>query len=311
MNDHNTLEERVKKRVLPRTPPSQVLEEIRQGKKFIIVDNDFDPNYIPLSYMLIDMRYKNTSFKTLVPQNLLFYLANPGEGDDLEDALDEITDFYDEVKDFEEENIENGNTSIQGTNWAVTARSSYRTYLINTLTKASKGDADVPEWNTEALEALDLNDNYVAHRVKAIAAIALGKSVKEVKKYGVGDVLRHVTINERKTENLSAEEFNKVACHCGSHYELKDEYRNDPNVEYHINSSLSSKTGTKTTKKKDVEVFDAKIDQLEKEIEMYRREKHGTVGRHDQNKIRMVANLEYIAKENPDVQLPVTPPDKK
>lgn len=297
-----------KKRVIRRLPTPEVLEQIGQGKKFIIVEHAFDPAYLPDNYMVIDIQYRGESLKTVVPMNVMIYMSNPGEGD-LDDALDEISDFYDEVKDFQNEHLENGDTSIQSTNWAGVARNSYSTYLINKLTQANEDDADVPEWNEETIEELDLHDDYVAQRVRAIAAVALGLDEKQVKAYDVGDVLRHVTVNERKEVPLTQEEFDQVACYAGSHYEVKPEFRGKDDVEYRIEHSYdrNHKVGKKIIKKHEVTVFDADIASLEQEIETHRKEKHGSLGRHDKNLIRQYANIAHIAKENPDCQLPVHP----
>lgn len=298
-----------KKFVLRRTPSAEVLEQVKDGKKFIIVGQDFN-DVIPLGYMLIDMRYKGESFRTLVPQNLLFFLANPGEGS-VDDALDEIDDFYGEVEDFEDELLESNGDSVQGTNWAVTARTAYATYLINKLTKASEVNADVAVWNEQITKELDLDDDYVAQRVRAIAAVALGKTAEQVKGFNLGSVLKHVTINKRKAEQLSREEFDKVTCWAGSHYEIKEEYQNDPNVEYRIDRrhDTGHKVGEKIIKRQDVAVLDSRISDLEKEIMAHRKSKGKEVGRHDLMLTRIYANLTYIAKEDPQKQLIIKPVD--
>ena len=295
-----------RKVVIRRTPPENVMEQVGQGKRFIVVGNDFSHEHIPFGYMLIDMKYRNESFKTLVPQNLLFFLANPGEGD-VDDALDEIADFYDNVRDFEDDLLEENGDSVQGTNWAVTARSAYCTYLINKLTKSNEDDSDIPEWNEETLNSLCLDDDYIEKRVKAMAAVCLEKTAEQVRNYGLGDVLKHITVNERKVEQLTREEFDRVACYAGSHYEIKEEFRNNPNVEYRI--ERHNQAGTKITKKRDVPVLDARIDDLEREIEQRRLENKGDVGRHDKMLTRMYANLRYIAKENSGKQLEIMPDD--
>src|SRR5207249_8723320 len=66
-------------------------------KKFIIVENEFDKTLVPKGYTLIDMRHKGDSFKTLVPQNLIFYMANPGEGDRSEEHTSELQSRFDLV----------------------------------------------------------------------------------------------------------------------------------------------------------------------------------------------------------------------
>lgn len=307
-----SLEQKVKDRpklVIQKTPPARVLDEIRKGKKFVIVDDSFNQSFIPLGYMLIDMMYEDESFKTLVPQNLLYFLANPGEGD-VDDALDEIADFYKEVEDFEDENLEENVTSVQGTNWAVTARDAYQTYLINKLTKPNKEDHDVPEWDEAVLKELNLDDEYIIRRVKAVAALCLGKtSEADLKKYDLDEVVRHVTINERKVEQLSREEFDQITCWAGSHYNIREEYRNKPDVEYRIDRvhDAGHKVGEKISHKREALVLDSRIDKLEKEIDDYRVKKNGSIGRHDRMLLRTYVNLNYVAKENAQKQLEVKP----
>ena len=130
-----------KKVVVRRYPSIEALAQVEKGNKFIVVQDDFDPSFVPQGYTLIDMKHKSNSFRTLVPQSLLFYMANPGEGEP-EGALEEIADFYGETKDFEDDLIENGSTSVQEANWANLARGSYQTYLINRLVKHRKGEKD-------------------------------------------------------------------------------------------------------------------------------------------------------------------------
>ena len=100
------LEHKIRKiTVIRRLPSNEVLDQVSKGNKFIIVNEDFDPNLVPQGYTLINMKYKNESFRTLVPQSLLFFMANPGEGDS-DQALEQIADFYGEAEDYEDELIE-------------------------------------------------------------------------------------------------------------------------------------------------------------------------------------------------------------
>ena len=115
-----------RRRILTRIPPERVYEEVRRGNKFIVLEEDID--IVPESYVLVDMKYKGDSFKTLVPQQLLFYLANPGEGS-IDDALENVADFYNEVEDFEDGAINEGSINVQDINWATTSRSTYQVYF--------------------------------------------------------------------------------------------------------------------------------------------------------------------------------------
>ena len=318
MSLERKIEEKKKTVVIRKHPSDEVLAQVERGNKFVVVKDSFDLSYVPEGYTLINIKYKGDSFKTLVPQSLLFYIANPGEGNS-NDALDDIADFYGEVEGFEDDMIGNGQTSVQETNWATLARSSYETYLINKLVKNKKGKSDekgepIPEFNSKMLHQLDLNDPYVEQRLKAIAVIALGKSAEEVKKYDIADVLKHITVREDKTEQLTREEFKKITCYSGSHYELKAEYRNKDDVEYSIgyNYGRSRMSGEKRTKGKKYHVLDSKIRGLEQEIQEYRKNKHkGPLGKHDKALLRQYANLAYIAPDKPKAQLDLAPPKKK
>ncbi|HLC56079.1 MAG TPA: hypothetical protein VJJ23_02475, partial [Candidatus Nanoarchaeia archaeon] len=58
------LEQKVRKTVIVRrTPSAEVLEQVTRGNKFVIVEEEFDQNFVPQGYTLIDMKYKDDSFK--------------------------------------------------------------------------------------------------------------------------------------------------------------------------------------------------------------------------------------------------------
>jgi len=301
-----------KKKFIRRVPSDDVLDQVQKGRQFIPVDDEFDTQIE--GYTQLKRTYKGDAFNVLVPHELLFYVANEGEGN-ADEALDVLADFYSEAGDYEDDMIEDGNTSVQEANLATAARSSYKTFLVNKLVKhkiwAKDEDGEpVADFDAKTLKDLDLNDSYVEERVKAMAALALGKNAEEVKTYGVGNLLKHVTVIENKTEVLTKEEFKRVACYTGSHYELKEKYQNDPDVKYDISRSFSSGS-TKTIRKRGIVVFDSEINGLEQEILEYRMKKHGEVGRHDAALIRTFANLAHIAEENPNAQLDIMPAKKE
>lgn len=290
------------KYIVPRTPSDEVMDQVEKGSKFIVVDDDMDD--VPEGYMLLNMEYKGDQFKALVPKRLVFYLANPGEGDDVDGALDDISDFYGEAEKYEDDVMEGGGTNIQEAHLTTIARESYKTYVINKLTKNGK------DFEESVLEDLCLKDDYVEKRAKAMAAVCLGKTVEELKAAKLDDIIKHVTIREKRTEKLSREEFKKITCWAGSHYEIKDEYRRDQDVSYNIEHrhNRGYKVGTKTIHKIEVEVFDEKIKKLEKEIMAYWQKKGKPIKRHDLAVLRQYVNIKYIAKENKDAQLDIAPP---
>lgn len=316
------LEQKVRQKVIVRKATSnEVVTQIRDGSKFIIVDDSFHQSQIPRGFTLINVRYREDSFKTLVPQATLFFVAEPGENDPGE-ALDEVADFYRDIKFFEDDMIERGDTSVQGANWASTARESYRTYLINVLVKGNEDDND-PEFDKETLKRLDLDDPFVRDRVKVMAGLILGKSKDEISTYDVKDVLRHYSKSDSvikgETLDITNEEFRKITkmryvprhdahtknmrCLGDSHYYLLPEYENNKDWDYDL------RTMTKTAKRHD---WEANIAQIEEDIMKYRENKNGKeAGRHDMALIRMYANIAHIAKDNPRAQLDVMPAIKE
>lgn len=298
------------RRILSRVPSHQVMEQVHEGKKFIPVEEEFST---PVDgYTLLTMNYKGDPFKVLVPHSLLCYVANQGEGD-IDDALDELGDFYEEGGEYEDELIEKGETNVQEANLITDARKAYHVYLINKLVVEKEGEHDI-EFDEQVLERLDLNDEYVSQRVRGIAAIALGKTPKEVKEADISQLLEHHST--LRVEKIRKNEFYKITkkrfvphadphtktmrCLADSHYDLLPEYQNKDGVDYDLRSM------TKEVKC-DLVTFNQQVGKLEKEIETYRKEKHGEVGRHDHALLRTYANLAYIAKENPEAQLDIIP----
>ena len=268
----------------------EVNEALRQGRKLVFVDRDMD---VPDGYMLLTVNYKGQEVKAVVPEMLLSYMANPGEGNP-DEALDEIADFYGDSKDYEDEAIGAGETSVQKADITTSARNAYEVYLINKLTKDGKN------FNQEEIERLGLDDREVKERVRGIAAICLGKQTeKELKKANLDELLDHKTEVNYGVEGLvNVEEEYLVKCEVGSHYELRKKYRTVQKKGI-VNKTVSSAS------------MDRKIEQLESEIENHRRNRGYKIERHDRVLIRQYANLVYIAKENPAAQLDVQPAEKE
>jgi hypothetical protein len=315
--------EQINKTQVRHVKSSDVLSEIEKGNRFIVLEDE--PAYIPDDYILINMRYKEKEFKTLVPTQIIYFLANPGEGS-IDDALDNVLDFYNDVKDFEKQSMLDGKTCAQSVNWATTSKDSYRVYLINKLTKNGN------EFDEEVIARLDLNDDFVDQRLKGIAALCLEKAIDEVKAAELKDLITKIDVNhvkdgDGKVVGISKDEFKKITsfryspiphmstktmkCLGDSHYDLKPEYINDPFWDYNL------RTMSKTQRSIEVTDHFAKLDKsinaLETEIEDYRIAKSKTgndpnkIGVHDQSLIRQYANLKYIAKENPAALLDIEP----
>lgn len=296
-----------------KTAGPEVDGQIQLGKKCIVVQDDIDDAFIPDNYTLIDMWYGSENFKVLVPQKVLFYIANEGEGND-EDALDDLADFYDESIDIEDDAMERGELSVTKAHWSTLGRSAYKTYCINKLVTHGNGRDDdgepLADFDSKIIDSLDLNDEYVDHLVKAIAGLALDKSDSELKAYNIDRLVKHVSVGKTKKLEISKEEFEKITCWAGSHYEIKDEYRTgNESTKYHIEKRHDREfmKGTKEVRFTET-VDEVTIREFERKIDKYRQNKGSTVGKHDHNLIRTYVNLKYVAAENKNKQLEIIPP---
>src|SRR3989338_10214014 len=97
---------------VPITPPPEVELKIRQGKKFIFVDDGYDPEAVPDGFSLVEHSYRGKTFKAIIPHSVLHHMGNKPGGDPKR-ALKELSDFCREGKDYEE----HGEISPQGINW--------------------------------------------------------------------------------------------------------------------------------------------------------------------------------------------------
>lgn len=276
------LRERQKTIVRPASV-DEAIEKTKQGKRFIPVDDSFGTGNLPDGYLLTHTMYQGKKFSVLMPRQAFWYMANAGEGGDLDSALDEVADLYSDIKDVEKEFFINGDTIVQEVDWATLSRENYTTYLINKLTKNGK------DFDKNTMEEICANDSYVDDRCRAIASLVLDKKANEITKSSLVDLLVHKTSIEWQEPGTEEE---RLRCDCGSHYE------------YRTVVKRVMKTKTETS-----ESISGEVSRFESEIENYVENKKGQ-GRHDPALIRQYINLAYIAKENPAAQLEITPPAK-
>lgn len=279
------MEKSKQRKIYQSLPPEDVSQQLAEGKKFIPVGEDFPESAVPEKYMLARVRYRDSTFSALVPKETFFYMANPGEGDDLDGALDDISQLYGDVKQFEKAMIANGDTNVQEADWATMTRDSYSTYLINKLTHDGKSfTADIEK---------KFDGPEVQKRMRAIAALALSKQIDEIKKQDISEVLLHrtpIVTSEEVTEKYR--EKHMIRCHAGSHYEMREKYRTQ--TRRVVRQSVSEEAS-----------IGAKISELEDEI--LKNMGTGAGNSHDRALVRQYINIAYIAKENPDAQLDISP----
>ena len=266
---------------VPIIPSPEIELRIRQGKKFIFVDNDYDPEAVPDGFSLVEHAYRGNIFKAIIPHSVLYHMGN--NGDNSKNALRELSDFCKEGADYEEK----GKISAQGINWITRGKDSYVTHLTTILTSAKRANGkEEIVFNNEAVKHLMLDQPYIEQRLKAIAAIALGADVKEIQKIpDLSQIAIHVS-DIPHIEETVVPSF--VRCECGSHIEVRQQYVIKSVIK---NSSL--------------ETIDLNMHKLEQEIYEYIGKNGSKLDDEDHNLIRQRINLEYIAYKNPGAQLPI------
>lgn len=264
---------------------SDIEKQKDDGIKFIPVPNDYVNNDLQYSKIRVDIDNKDFSF--LVPSSVMIFLVKKGEGDP-DDGLDELRELYDSLRGFEKQLIKDSSTCPQESMFAAKTRYSYDVYLINKLTRDGK------TYDPETLENLCLNDKRVDARIRTIAMKKLGKSSSDLKEAKLEEMLEHVTVDS--WIELKGEELEQVRCYAGSHYRLKNKYRD---------SSYYEQKGDRFYKKGtvEVEVFNRTVRDCLKEIKSIRRKKGKEISLHDDNLIKMYVNLKYLKQEGEELSI--------
>jgi hypothetical protein len=280
-----------------RVAPSGVENAVRQGRKVIFIDGDIPK--VPEGYILLPVRYRNELQRILLPRKLFFYIANRGEYD-LGDALDELADAYDDIGAADDAlMIEGGLPNAPRADLAIGIKDSYRTYLVNRLLRGSGESID--GFSGQALEDLMLDDVYVADRVKAIAALQLGKRPEELtaaqRKDLEGILVHKNEITSVVQDQVTRTKMKYVRCEAGSHWEYR-----------HVPVTVTSTEDV--TRRESHDDVRGKVSALEDDIVTYWRRHGKQPGRHDIALLREYANLAYIHKEHAAKDLEVTPPPR-
>lgn len=263
------------------TPPPEVELKIRQGKKFILVDDSYDPEAVPDGFSLVEHSHRGKIFKAIIPHSVLYHMGNKPGGDPKQ-ALKELSDFCREGEEYEDK----GNISPQGINWINRGGDRYVARLTTLLTYAKKVDGrEEIGFTNELVKHLMFDDPYVEQRMKAIAALALGVNINELQRtQDLSQIAVHVT-NIPSAEETLIPHF--VRCDHGSSIELKAQY--------------AVKRVVRTTA---VETIDLNMARHEKEIHDHI-SASAPLDPQDCNLIRQRINLEYIASKNPKALLPM------
>jgi len=313
----------VRRRVARKELPFEVSAPVA-----LILENEPIKNCVVLS-----IEYRAKTVRMLVHQALLQYVKDAKEGEDdpedADDAMDVISEFDKCVKKYEMELMKNGKTCIQQAYFTTLARNAYAVYCINKLVKRND-DNNEPEFDKETIDSLDLNDDFVASKVKEMAALKLGKSCEKLIAYSPKKVLKYIGPEQKNVEKITEQEFRKITymkyqnydftntktmrCLGDSHYYLKPEFENNPDWDYDLRTMIKTRINDIDTREAAV-ALESKICEIDQEIEKYRLKKHkkenkNQIGPHDTQLRHMYSNIAHIYGENPNLAFDVNPSGK-
>jgi len=285
-------------------PPAEVGELAEQGKKLIIVAKDFDDRYVPKGYTKLVLTTPVDQFIGLVPAVTVIHLDEHNLSDyDIDNALDELSALYDEIEDANDVLGDDNRINCGGADLAVTVRRNYQTVCTNNaLSGQDTHEPSEAEYRQSETGRLCLDHQYVEKRMRAIAALALGVGVDEIKERVLGDVLgfkeyedeeqitedelRQITTAEHTTAEPRKAKHRR--CTGASYFYLKPELRDrQDGWDYDLRTMKKKRTNIKGDALR-------KIGDLEAEIGQYQRERSpGEITPHDANKTRAVINMRY------------------
>lgn len=291
----------------PHETDEEVEEQIRQNKRIIPVSEGYEN--IHQNYVKQGIEFDTETVYFLISESVFNFIGGAGEGD-IDEGIAEIRDAYNELKQgVEKEMLKKGKTSVQESYLATTMINAYETYLVNKLTKNGKA------FDEEVLDELGLNTKEAEEKCKSAAVKQLGKSISEIKKAKLKDLLIHKNVYHKYTKKLTREEMDEVLCHYGSHWEIKKKYKGVQNdgTEYGFGRDAGRRVGSQSEAYKKVNVSEklevrtnTSVDELVDEIS--KRSKAPEKIEDDvSNLIKMYINLKHIMAEDPNSQIPIIP----
>jgi hypothetical protein len=295
--------------------PSEVAEQAQQGKALILVEHDFDERYVPQGYTKLNIHSPEGNLVALVPGKAFFYLNsnNLGNGG-IEEGLEALADLYKELEEASDGFSEGRGLTSGGVDLALTVRRNYSTLLANSLVQGKGVGAGKGKGNDELsvgfdpaeIDRLCLEDEYVDSRMRAIAAIAKGVPLEDIKERAVKDALGFQGVQSlvehfdergqlfRKVTQMryiphGDPHTKEMRCLGDSHYFLKDEFKEGRDGwDYDLRTMTRTRTEIPASQLK-------QLEQLEAEIAAHQKEKGVELTTHDANRTRVAINIKYGA----------------
>ncbi len=251
--------------------PADVIEQIKQGKKFIPLDEDIDESLIPDGWIKSEVIVAGKKTAVIMPVRAYIYLGDKNNPE-------ELMGLYNEIKEYEKGIIENNSSEPGEAYFAEQVRQAYEVAKINELLD---GNGNLSE---EIIDTYLRGENVAL--IKQLASKATGTPVEELEESKLEDVIEHVTPiielgDDEQEANISMKR--KVKCYVGSHWEYKEE------VSFVRKVKLTLRKGYASLEEKVLEKIHGKLTPEEK--------------REKKNTIRTLINLLYVKK--PEERLPM------
>lgn len=262
--------------------PPEVELEVRQNKRFVLVNDDYDREATPDGYSLVDHAYRDRIVKALIRQSVMSCMGHiEQEGGDPKQALRELSAFCKDGEAYEER----GRISPQAINWIGKGREDYVHCLATILTSEKSNGSNEIVFSNKRVGHLMLDHPYVAERLKTIAALALGVDAKELQ--SVRELSQFV-VHETYVPSMEQVIVPQLRCDFGSRMVIKQQY---------VVRTIIGTAAVKT--------LDLNMAKIENEIHDYIHEKGTPLDGFDRDLIRQRINMEYIVCKDPNAQLPI------
>lgn len=253
--------------------PSELDEQLRKGKKFVVINDDINEDDLPEDLYVVNLTFPDTSsYRAVVPKRVLAYVGDKNN-------FDELFDFYQEILEHEKKLMKERSVEPGTSYFAQKTRDALEVSMINELVSFGGFYGETPIMKDEYIQKYE-KDPEVSGLIEKLVKTYTGLDSAE--KADLRSVLHHVN----KKVEIQTEK--RVYCDMGSHWDWK---------------TVTSKKDATFTEEKMKSVGD-----LENEIlgKIYNEPSSGKELARKKDELRTYVNLKYLSKNGNQMPLIVT-----
>lgn len=258
--------------------PRELDEQLRKGKKFVVVGNDINEDDLPEDLYVVNLTFPDTSsYRAVVPKRILAYVGDKNN-------FDELFDFYQEILDHEKKLMKNRETEMGTSYFAQKTRDALEVSMINELVSFGGLYGETPILKNEYVKKYE-KDPEVSGMIEDFVRTYTG--LANADKTDLRKVLQHVN----KKVEIQTEK--RVYCDMGSHWDWK---------------TVTNKKDATFTEEKMKSIGEREDAILEK---VYETPGNGKELARRKDELRTYVNLRYLSKTGDLMPLIVTEKEVK